>query len=206
MKKYLIPAFVLLLVLKAAPFGYAACVVNVSTGYDQTAGAVLTPGDPDDDYVVTSPGGETAALTGSSDRGFPIPPWLANSDQSLWISPAADSNAAPGLYTYKIEFEIPDGVDASKLALVGRWANDDLGKNIIINGTETGFEGGGFGAWQDFPENFGLGLFQVGTNTIEFIVENGGTADNPAGLRVEACVASPPEVPEERPYNIYDRA
>jgi hypothetical protein len=165
------------------------CVVNVSTGYDEAAAAVLVEGSPDDDYIVTDPLGATGpALTGGTAQGFPVPPWVANSPTSLWISSAAGSIAPPGTSIYEIAFEVPAGANAASLALAGFFTGDDGITDIIINDVSTGITAGGFNLLNPFPPATGLGSFRNGSNTLRFQVLNGGDAPNPAGLRVDACL------------------
>ncbi|MBN1421207.1 MAG: hypothetical protein JXP34_20710 [Planctomycetes bacterium] len=196
------PAACLILSLLCVGLPPAAgqCVYDISTGYDQVQGAVLPEGSPDDEYSVDDGTNVLIPVTGGASTGFPVPTWIANDDASLWISPASDANALPGIYTYEISFRIPAGAEASRLTLIGRWATDDPGLDVLVNGISTGITAGGFLAWTDFPIDAGLGLLETGDNTIAFVVENGGTAANPTGLRVEACVGLP--TPEERPFDI----
>ena len=175
---------------------------DLSTGYDQEAGLTIAEGALDDDYRVLDPFDfESDPIVLVSD-GFPIPPWLPNSETSGWLVPNADpdANAPPGLYTYTISFELEGEVDAETVTLIGRWATDNSGIDVVVNGTPTGLTGGGFTAWTEFPENAGLGLFVDGENTVEFLVDNAPPNDNPTGLRVEAFVGVP--VPEERNLDI----
>ncbi|MBI4586788.1 MAG: hypothetical protein HY717_22465 [Planctomycetes bacterium] len=178
------------------------CEVNINTGFSDVNGAVLMEGEPDDSYTVDDGLGPVPALTGGASTGFPIPPWIANDDQSLWISNAANSLAAPGLYLYEIRITIPGNVDASRLVISGRWAVDDQNPEIDINDQVTGITTAGFGTYTPFPANAGLGLFQTGENIIRFQVQNGVTVDptNPSGLRVEACVGT--LVAVSRPNNL----
>lgn len=185
----------------------AQCLVDLSTGFDQSGGAVLTAGDPDDDYTVDGGGGAAAALTGGSAQGFPTPPWVENDETSLWISPGANSNADPGAYTFEVRFQMPDGVSAGLVTLVGRLTADDSLADIVVNGVSTGITASGFNVWTTIPVGAGAGLFQSGENTVQLVVSNGGEAANPCGLRVNACAAIPEA--EIRPYGIstgFDRS
>ncbi len=179
----------------------AQCLVTISTGFDQEEGLALEEGVPDEDYIVTDPFGVDAVPLTLITDGFPIGPWLANSEESLWIVPNADpdANGPPGQYVYTIEIDL-DAPEPELATIVGRWATDNSGTDVIINGNPSGVRAGGFGAWTDFPADAGAGLFVDGFNTIEFIVDNAPPGDNPTGLRVEACIGSP--LPQERPLNI----
>ena len=166
----------------------ASQCVNVSTGFDQVAGAPIEPLMPDDDYTVDGGAGPQPAFT-VEDDGFPIPPWIANDDSSRWIGfNTPDSAADAGTYFYEIHFTMPPAIDASKAVLIGKWATDDPGQDVFINDTSTGFTAGGFSAYTPFPPNAGLGLFLAGDNVIRFQVLNGS---GPTGLRVDGCVGVP---------------
>ncbi|MBN1441856.1 MAG: hypothetical protein JXA90_04055, partial [Planctomycetes bacterium] len=177
--------------LAAASAASGQCVYVISTGYDRAAEAVLAEGEIDLDYTITDGLGVTyEAYTGGAGHGFPIPPWIANDPDSLWISPSVNANAPPGDYTYEIVFELDDSiVDPSEMVLLGTIAGDDSGLDIVINGVSTGAVFGGFDTFKDIPRGTGFGLLQEGENTVQFIVQNGGPADNPAGLRIDGCVA-----------------
>src|SRR5262249_46915482 len=71
-------------------------------------------------------------------------------------------------------------------SISGLWAQDNSGVDILINGVSTGQLGGGFGGFTAFAINSG---FVAGTNTIDFIVNNGG---GPTGLRVEMTGSASP--------------
>ncbi len=179
----------------------AQCVYVISTGYDQDAGAVLPEGSLDDDWTVDDGTGPIAAYTGGAGNGFPIPPWVANDADSLWIAPTANANAPPGRYTYEIRFELERSQgDPTTMVLAGRVASDDGGVDLLINGVSAGVSFGGFTAFQVLPRGTGYGLLLEGENVIQFIVDNGGTTWNPAGLRVDACVMLGNA--EARPYDL----
>lgn len=185
----------------------AQCLVDIGTGYDEAAGAVLAAGSLDDDYTVDGGGGPAAAFTGGPAQGFPVPPWVENDEASLWISPTVNSLAAPGTYTFEIRFEVPDDAPAGLVTLEGRLTADDQLTNLIVNETPTGFQASGFNAWTSLPSGFGQGLFRNGENVLKFVVSNGGDAPNPCGLRVQAC-ATVPEA-RARPYDLstgFDRS
>lgn len=156
-----------------------------NTGVDN-AGNALADGAVDPHYaLVQSPdptyGGPEAFATGA----IPAPPWVLNSALGRWITPRADaSDAGPGEYRYELTFDIgewwPEGV-----ILTGAFATDN-GGSILLNGSPTGIASGGFGSLTPFRLADG---FQPGLNTLTFLVNNGGDAANPTGLRVEFYTA-----------------
>ncbi|MGQ9588819.1 MAG: dockerin type I repeat-containing protein [Planctomycetota bacterium] len=179
----------------------AQCLAVISTGYDEEAEAVLAEGALDDDWTVDDGSGPIPAYTGGAGTGFPIPPWVPNDEDSLWIAPTPNSNAPPGRYTYEIRFEIEASLgDPKTMVLVGSVAADDGGVDLLVNGLSAGVSFGGFTSFQDLPRGTGYGLFVEGENVVQFVVDNGGTVLNPAGLRVDACVM--PGNAELRPYDL----
>ncbi|HVR75220.1 MAG TPA: hypothetical protein VMT52_12850, partial [Planctomycetota bacterium] len=162
--------------------------LDISTGFDQDAGAAIVEGDPDFDYVFT----DDNSVTDQAHvvLGAPIPPWLLNTESSRWIgSITSGSNVPPGTYTFETSINIATDEEAAAAHLVGVWAVDDQGIDIIVNGTSTGITNStGFVVFSPLPPDAGLGLFQEGLNTIEFVIVNGGEVDNPMGLRVDAVV------------------
>lgn len=126
----------------------------------------------------------------TSAGGFPIGPWLADNNLSAWLTPAADANG-PGLmdgsanYYFELSFDLT-GYLPETARITGSWCSDNTGKDILINGVSTGQTNPNqFGAFTPFSITSG---FVEGTNTITFVVNNGGgEADGtgPVGVRVE---------------------
>lgn len=159
------------------------------------AGALLGDGEVDPHYV----------LTASADPSFPGPDaitvnavwpiqsgvWALNGPNSRWISAQADQSAAvgnlPGDYTYATTFDLT-GVDLSKFELVGAWATDNVGTDILINGTSTGISNTAqFAVLTPFTVTTG---FVNGVNTLEFVVNNAPDPNapenpGPTGLRAD---------------------
>ncbi len=166
-----------------------------STGIG-TDGALLGPNgvvDPhytltessDDDY----PGPDAVTLN----PGFPVGPWLAEGPDSefpdsRWLAPRreAGSGNSPGEYRYQTTFNLA-GFDLSTVQITGRWASDDGGPDVLLNGESLFISSVGFGGWADFEITEG---FVPGDNTLEFVVSNGGEARNPSGIRVEILSAT----------------
>jgi hypothetical protein len=178
--------------------------VDISTGFDQAAGTVLADGATEDEYTILIGGTPFPAYAQPAN-----PAWVANDDFSRWIGPDALSDSGdPGLYVYEIRVVIPEELDSLRAVISGKWAVDDGGNDVIVNGTPLGIpNGSGFATMVPFPDNAGLGLFWTGENTIQFVVLNAGDALNPTGLRVEACITVP--LPPDRPHNVstgFDRS
>ncbi len=131
-------------------------------------------------------GAPCSAYTVPAD-GFPVPPWLPHDSTSLWItaSPADDdAQAPPGNHAFRTTFTLANQAAVDAARIKGRMAYDDTSVGVKLNGVVVVPGGGsvGFSAWQEFTIDGG---FQIGANTLDFTVSNGGTASNPMGLRVE---------------------
>ena len=88
--------------------------------------------------------------------------------------------SAEGNYTYQTTFNLT-GYDLSKVSVVGGWAVDNTGIDILINGVSTGITSPGFGNYVSFTITNGL---LAGVNTLDFRMNNTPVTPNPTGLRV----------------------
>lgn len=156
-----------------------------NTGVD-AAGRALPDDAMDTHYVLRLGGAQAIAATSAG--GFPIPPWIGDSTVSAWISPSPDTLApsAGNAYSYVTTFDLT-GFNPATARIVGRWATDNNGLDILINGTSTGqFNTTQFSAWTPFAVTSG---FVAGLNELRFVVQNGTPGDppgsDPSGLRVE---------------------
>ncbi len=159
-----------------------------NTGVD-AAGKPLADNAVDSHYRLTF-GGSTAYVATEA-GGFPIPPWLGSNSMSAWITPAPDTlGLSDGLGTYNYRYETTfdlTGFFAASARIAGRWATDNGGVDILINGVSTGQPNSNqFANWTPFQITSGL---IAGTNRLTFIVNNGGPGSSPGsdptGLRVE---------------------
>jgi len=156
-----------------------------NTGVD--ARGVSLADDARDPHYLLRPNG-TVAFAATGAGGFPIPPWIGDSSVSAWISPATDTTApgAASTYRYETSFDLT-GFSPATAHIVGRWATDNTGVDILINGTSTGLANTTqFDVWTNFSITSG---FISGVNALTFIVRNGNPGDppgnDPSGLRVE---------------------
>lgn len=128
--------------------------------------------------------------------GFPVGPWLAEGPASRWIAPRAQQGIGnqEGSYTYRTTFDLT-GFDPTKARITGKWAVDNGGTDIVLNGNSLGLSNGaGFGAFTDFVIESG---FVAGTNVLDFIVSNAPSGVNPTGFRAE--LRGTVELPNEAP-------
>ncbi len=106
---------------------------------------------------------------------------------SQWIAPAANQNSAvAGNYVYQTTFNLT-GFNLGTVSITGRWAANDMGLDILINGLSTGQTTGSI--FNPFAINTG---FVSGINTLDFLVLNDPSIQglNPTGLRVEFLTAT----------------
>jgi autotransporter-associated beta strand protein len=129
----------------------------------------------------------------------------------MWLAPVATGNAAAGNYTNRTTFLL-DTVDPATAVLSGKWAMDNQGLDLLLNGVSTGLSNlvaGAQGSFQSFTLTNG---FVPGLNTMDIAILNfvsGGA--NPTGWRFEMRgVALPlsntPPVLTTQPVNVVTQA
>jgi hypothetical protein len=199
--------------------GSASATAVVSTAYEPVPGICFGTGlAADGSFLAVNATDPHYALTVSPDPNFPGPGaivvsnawpiatgvWVLDGPNSQWIAPQADQSGAsypdgsyggnyPGAYVYETTFNLGER-DPSTVLILGGWAADDGGTNIVLNGASTGLAtASGFGALTPFTLSGTNGLV-AGTNTLDFEMYNGGSSWNPTGLRVDllAYVVIPP--------------
>lgn len=173
---------------------------NVSYSWSKPAPAART----DLDYTVSGPGLAATAPTvfhgqltapnifeAHIDPTAPIPPWIGDTAESKWIGPAnGGSGAAAGEYVYATTFNL-GGLNPATAILSGRFAVDNELKGIRINGNFIPTAAGSFTAWTTVEINATTHpYFRSGKNTLEFVVNNGGTSANPTGFRAEMAASA----------------
>lgn len=172
-----------LVVLAVAAPSYAAPITTLfSTGVG-VSGTPLSNNAAELHYSLFSvPAGSATSLrVATAANGFPIPPWLGDNGTSAWIGPNSNSSldGPTGDYTYRTTFSL-EGFIVSSASIAGRWAVDNTGIDILLNGVSTGISNtDGFSAFRTFSLSSG---FVNGLNTIDFVINNAG---GPTGLRTE---------------------
>lgn len=181
----------LALAFALAPLSASATSITdlFNTGVDG-AGSVIADGATDSHYtIISSPGG--AQIATKTPAGYPNGVWLANDSTSAWIGLDTPQTVGPAdFYTYRTTFTLDANTVLSSVAISGAWGTDDYGFDIVINGVSTSQTSGSFYTLTNFAINSG---FQVGTNSIDFLVYNSG---GPTGLRVEDLVGTYQSVPD----------
>ena len=113
-------------------------------------------------------------------------PSAGNNGTSKWIRPVGGTPSADpsGQYVYRLSFSVTDA-ESQTAIITGRWATDDTGIDILINGISTGNHTSQIGIYSTFIVARG---FKSGINTLDFVVVNqdcGLCTINPVALRVE---------------------
>lgn len=168
-----------------------------NSGVDET-GYFLTGGAIDPHYWLQSsddpfyPGPQAFVLYTNV---FPMTSYFSNGLFSAWISPRTNSTAgnSNGLYVYRTSFII-DTADPAHAQLSGRWASDNEGVAILLNGVPTGISNMvsvAFSTWHPFVITNG---FVAGSNVVDFVVSN-GPASGPTALRAELYGVGRPLAP-----------
>lgn len=189
--------FILLGGLLLSTPAHAVSIDVFNTGVD--AGGVVVPNGTVGDmhYTLTSvPVGETdeiKAVTQAS--GYPTGVYVGDNGLSRWIGPNNPQlQGLEGDYVYSTTFMLT-AVDVASAVLEGIWTTDNAA-SIWFNGYFTGntTEDEGYGGFVEFSIT---DYFQLGLNTIEFIVHNGvsGQANaGPTALRVQFLTSSVDEI------------
>lgn len=159
------------------------------TGVDAN-GQLLPPGAVDPHYILSesADGGNPGPDAFVVNDGWPIQAgvWLLNGPRSKWISVRPEQGtlyAVPGNYTFQTTFDLT-GQEVNKVRILGAWAVDNSGVDLLLNGVSVGSLASGFGSFTTFTLAATNGLV-AGSNTLDFRVNNGGDTDSPFGLRVD---------------------
>ena len=169
--------------------GDAAVPVAIDTLFGtglSANGAPLPAGTPDPHWYVTATQAPVLAMAGHA-------AWFPNSAASQWVGLVASgaTNVPPGNYSFSTQFDL-SAYDAATATISMSIGVDDGLSAVRFNGVTTGITTAGF-ATLNGPFNITSG-FLPGVNTLEFVFSNGGTADNPSGLRVQFNATAVPRL------------
>ncbi len=169
-----------------ASAGRVAIPNLLNTGVSFMDGPALPDNSPAAGWTGLDPTATSfAPVVATSQQGFPIGPWLGDNGSSAWITPSLDTNTLDGNFSYSTTFDLT-GLDFNSAEIYGRWATDNAGLDITLNGNPTGQTNGlQFGSWTNFSLTSG---FLPGVNTLTFTLNNAGAG--PSALRVEFDSAS----------------
>ena len=157
-----------------------------STGVD--ASGVGTVGNGVDLHWTLAGG---TAYTGATNGQFPVPPWVAETATSRWVTPQPlAAYSEPKIdFTYSTTFSLA-GFDPKSASFTGKFAADDTVTAITLNGVALPYSGGGYKSWTSFDSS--TGGFVDGLNTLSFTVYNSG--GGPTGLDVQISGSAEPSV------------
>lgn len=150
--------------------------------------------------LLTTPAG-SAGTAYVTQQHWPIGVWASNTSASRWVSPRANEQIqldAPGKYTYQTTFNVAG--DASQVQITGNVWGDNTVSSVLLNGKVMAIHG--IANYQT-PASIQLTSgFVTGTNTLQFVVVNGGYVGNPSGFRAElqagtqaVVITTPPPPP-----------
>lgn len=137
----------------------------------------------------------TIALVQSGNPG----PWNPNSATSLWIGPrtntggaagqSADAGEGLGTYVYRTSIDLTN-FDLSTVTIRGKWASDNEGLAIRVNGTAvTGLDNLGantYGSLKSFTLDSVIApTLTGGINTIDFVIINADPVTGFTGLKIQ---------------------
>lgn len=173
----------------AANLQAAVIPINAVGGIYNTgvnaAGSPLADGTLDSHYAITaSVDGPSTETAKTSVSGFPIGPWLGDDSASDWIGETAgypQLNEGVGAFNNTTTFTSPS---AGTVTIVGQWATDNAGSDILINGVSTGATSSGFTAFNTFTITAAV---VAGPNTLDLLQTNAG---GPGGVRAEFTSAT----------------
>ena len=154
------------------------------TGVDGS-GNQLADGAADPHYAILSgPDGAGAAAQVTLSNQYPFGYWTGDSATSKWVSPQANQSSSPeppGSYVYETTFSLAN-FDPASVQVTGQVMVDDQITDVQLNGKSLGITASSFTSWTPLSITSG---FQAGVNTLEFLVLNGGSSNNPSGFRAE---------------------
>jgi PEP-CTERM motif len=142
--------------------------------------------------IISAPSGVTAPASAVIFSSLPAP-YYADTSSSQWIGVTADGTATQptGMYEYQTTFTIAAGLNLSTAVITGEIGADNS-VTIKLNGnTEFSSVSGGISSPNAFTINSN---FLAGTNTLDFIVNN-GTFETGLNVLMTGTI-SPSVVPE----------
>lgn len=177
--------FLILLTLGTASLSSAGSIGLFNTGVDST-GSLLAGGSLDSHYSILETASSGVAIDHYSYPGFGA--WLPPTSSSQWIWENRNGQPVNVTRTFRTTFDM-SGFELATAVINGRWAADNIGLDILVNGASTGQTIPGsyasFNSWHSFSIN--SSLLVSGVNTIDFQVQDVGGI---SGFRAEFLTAT----------------
>ena len=175
-----------------------------ATGVD-AMGNRLASGAVDPNWRIVTPNGTSnAVVVNALDASNPCrlaSTWVAATAPSCWIWGNANGTPTNTTLTFRTTFDLT-GLVASSATIAGKWAADNQGLRILLNGVElpglsTGTTGEAFRTLYDFSIAAGNPNFVSGLNTLDFVVRDNGVV---GGFLVTQIAGTATVVPEPSTY------
>lgn len=175
--------------------GLVGDVVDIPNMFNTGIGEGVNLGDADENYRYGTVDGSAAIVRNEPSLIGPI--WLANTEDSRWISENANSNSHGGLHDFFYTFSLA-GLDPNTALISGRFSVDNFCQVFLNNIVITEISTIGFKGYTEFTIDDN---FIEGDNTIMFQVSNFNMVGK-MGLRVEYDTATATVVPEPSVYGL----
>jgi hypothetical protein len=139
-----------------------------------------TTGSADNHWTVVAPPGAGQVIS----PVYVYSTWLPNTAASSWewvtnTGQPSGTSSAPVTYTFRTLFILDSTLNPATAVITGRWATDNVGTEIQVNGLSFDQTSPGFNAWSGYTLNSG---FVAGLNVLDFVVQDYGVL---GGIRIE---------------------
>ena len=173
--------------LLALPSNAAIISDLFPTGVD-SSGAPLGDGVSDPNYYILDTKSSGVVM---NENNIPAN-WVSHSSNSNWIWEKATGKPADVTRTFRTTFDLT-GLDPNTASISGKWAVDNQGLDILVNGISTGQTNFGFGELTTFNINSG---FVDGLNTLDFVAKDLGHI---SGFLVDSISGNADAIPQSVP-------
>ena len=118
--------------------------------------------------------------------------WVSHSSNSNWIWQEATGEPVKVTRTFRTTFDLT-GLDPNTASISGKWAVDNQGLDILVNGISTGQTNFGFEELTTFNINSG---FVDGLNTLDFVAKD---LRHTPGFLVDSISGNADAIPQSVP-------
>jgi len=173
--------------LLALPSNAAIISYLFPTGVD-SSGAPLGDGVSDPNYYILETESSGVVM---NENNIPAS-WVSHSSNSNWIWEKATGKPTHVTRTFRTTFDLT-GLDPNTASISGKWAVDNQGLDILVNGISTGQTNFGFEELTTFNINSG---FVDGLNTLDFVAKDLGHI---SGFLVDSISGNADAIPQSAP-------